>query len=152
MNYSQMLIVVIRFSIGLSKNNNLYICPSTFHVVYKKFPISNAASSFGLRKGAESWHKKNLNGLNQQAAKENITCIFAHSLSNSSCECTVVLARQQRYQYKEKQLVILREVVTRFLKTSFWFTAAAAGTAKWKKHKSAYCHFCLHGLLCCDRL
>ena len=46
------------------------------------------------------------------------------------CECTVVLARQQRFQYKEKQLVILREVVTRFLKTSFWFTAAAAGTAK----------------------
>ena len=47
-----------------------------------------------------------------------------------NCECTVVLARQQRFQYKEKQLVILREVVTRFLKTSFWFTAAAAGRAK----------------------
>ena len=148
-----MLIVVIRFSIGLSKNNNLYICPvDTVHVVYKRIPNFDRCKFFWTKKGGWKLTLKNLNGLNQQAAKENITCIFAHSLSNSSCECTVVLARQQRYQYKEKQLVILREVVTRFLKTSFWFTAAAAGTAKWKKHKSAYCHFCLHGLLCCDRL
>ena len=41
-----------------------------------------------------------------------------------------IKATDQRFQYKEKQLVILREVVTRFLKTSFWFTAAAAGRAK----------------------
>ena len=42
-----------------------------------------------------------------------------------------IKATDQRFQYKEKQLVILREVVTRFLKTSFWFTAAAAaGKAK----------------------
>ena len=150
MNYSQMLIVVIRFSI--IKNQQSVHLSVYFSRSLQKIPNFERCKFFWTKKGGWKLTLKNLNGLNQQAAKENITCIFAHSLSNSSCECTVVLARQQRYQYKEKQLVILREVVTRFLKTSFWFTAAAAGTAKWKKHKSAYCHFCLHGLLCCDRL
>ena len=129
------------------KNNTLYSPVSTVHVVYKRIPNFECCKFFWTKKGGLKPNKKNLNGLNQQAGKENITCIFAHLWMHCS-----ILARQQRFQYKEKQLVILREVVTRFLKSSFWFTAAAAGRAKWKKHKSAYCHFCLHGLLCCDRL